>query len=97
LNNIPYIKKLKLREVVSFRGYAGHLSNKNNPDCDQSLFRFPEISHSQRLGYTPYMELSVGLDNVLRFFRIDYVWRLNYRNNPGISRSGIRASIHLTF
>ncbi len=97
LNNIPYVKKLKLREVVSFRGYAGHLSAKNNPDKDAALFRFPEISHTQLLGHTPYMEVSVGLDNLLRLFRIDYVWRLNYPNNPGISRSGIRASFHLTF
>ncbi len=96
-NYIPYFKKLKLREVVSFRGYAGHLSVKNDPRHDPALFRFPEICNTQRLGHTPYMELSVGLDNVLRFFRVDYVWRLNYRNNPGISRSGIRASIHLTF
>lgn len=97
LNNIPYLKKLKLREVLSFRGYAGHLSAKNNPAYDPALFRFPEICNTQLLGYTPYMELSVGLDNLLRLFRIDYVWRLNYRNNPGISRSGIRASLHLSF
>lgn len=96
-NCIPYLKKLKLREVVSFRGYAGHLSVKNDPRHDPALFRFPEVSNTQRLGWTPYMELSVGLDNVLRFFRIDYVWRLNYRSNPGIDRSGIRASLHLTF
>lgn len=96
-NYIPYFKKLKLREVISFRGYAGHLSIKNDPARDAALFRFPQVCNTQRLGHTPYMEVAVGLDNVLRIFRIDYVWRLNYRSNPGIDRSGVRASLHLTF
>ena len=31
LNQIPLIKALKLREIVSFRGFYGSLSDKNNP------------------------------------------------------------------
>ncbi|GAK36604.1 hypothetical protein JCM15093_1777 [Bacteroides graminisolvens DSM 19988 = JCM 15093] len=31
LNSIPLIKKLKWREVVTFRGLFGNLTNKNNP------------------------------------------------------------------
>ena len=35
----------------------------------------------------PYMEISAGLDNILRVFRVDYVWRLTCRDNP-MSRWG---------
>lgn len=97
LNYVPLLKKLKLREVLSFRGFVGHLSMKNDPRFHENLFRFPEISHTQHLGSTPYMEVAVGLDNVFRIFRIDYVWRLTYRDAPGIDRSGLRMSLHFTF
>ena len=46
----------------------------------------------------PYMEISAGLDNILRFIRLDYVWRLSYRNVPyDIDRSGLRVALHFTF
>lgn len=96
-NYIPLLKKLKLREVISFRGFVGHLSMKNDPRFHDNLYRFPEVSHTQRLGSTPYMEVAVGLDNVFRIFRVDYVWRLTYRDAPGIDRSGVRMSLHFTF
>lgn len=96
-NYIPLLKKLKLREVISFRGVVGHLSMKNDPKFNENLYRFPEISHTQHLGKTPYMEVAVGLDNVFRIFRVDYVWRLTYRDAPGIDRSGLRATFHFTF
>lgn len=96
-NYIPLLKKLKLREVFSFRGFVGHLSMKNDPRFHDNLYRFPEISHTQPLGRTPYMEVAVGLDNVFRIFRVDYVWRLTYRDAPGIDTSGLRMSLHFTF
>lgn len=96
-NYIPFLKKLKLREVISFRGFVGHLSMKNDPKFHNNLYRFPEISNTQRLGSTPYMEVAVGLDNVFRIFRVDYVWRLTYRDAPGIDRTGLRMSFHFTF
>lgn len=43
-NHIPIIKKLKLREVINFKGLWGHLSHRNNPCYDKSLFVFPEMS-----------------------------------------------------
>lgn len=46
---------------------------------------------------TPYMEAGVGLDNILRILRVDYVWRLTYRDTPGCNRSGLRIALHFTF
>ena len=49
------------------------------------------------MGHKPYMEIGVGLDNVLTFLRIDYVWRLTYRDLPGVDKSGLRVSLHFSF
>lgn len=41
LNRIPGIKRLKLREVVSFHGLAGYLGDKNNPYTTSGLYDLP--------------------------------------------------------
>lgn len=97
LNRIPLIKKLKLREVVSFRGLWGSLTDKNDPSQHPELFQFPAIADCYKMGKRPYMEIGVGLDNILTFLRVDYVWRINYRHNPGINRGGLRIQLHFTF
>lgn len=98
LNRIPGIKKLKWREVLTFRGLWGHLTNKNNPWLSaekEGLYTFPE--GSLLMNKKPYMEAGVGIENIFKFLRIDYVWRLNYRDNPNIQKSGIRMTMRLSF
>lgn len=96
-NRIPLVKKLKLREVVNFKSLWGHLSDRNNPICNKDLFVFPYNAYTAMMSSTPYMEISAGIDNVLRVLRIDSVWRLSYRNTPGAPDWGIRVSLHLAF
>lgn len=96
-NYIPLFKKLKLREAFTFRGLWGHLSKKNNPEYNPGLFRFPSIANTRQMSNTPYMEVAVGLDNILTVLRVDYVWRLTYRDTPGASKSGIQIALHFTF
>ena len=95
-NLIPGFSKLRLREVISFRGIWGHLSDKNNPSLNPDLIQFPG-TENRVMTSTPYMEFGVGLDNILRILRLDYVWRLTYRNVPGACRSGLRLALHFTF
>ncbi len=97
LNNIPLLKKLKLREAVTFKGIWGHLSDRNKPWLNPELFGFPEIAHTQEMTNQPYMEVGVGLDNILRILRVDYTWRLTYRDNPDACKSGVRFTFHFTF
>ena len=97
LNYIPLLKKLKLREAFSFRGLYGHLSDKNDPTKSLELFKFPETAQPFKMTSTPYMEVGVGVDNLFKILRVDYVWRLTYRNNPNIDKSGIRIALHITF
>lgn len=111
LNRIPLLKKLHLREVIGFRALYGHLTAKNTPTsgyqpvasnnpADQGLMLFPQsdgqtIVHP--MTHTPYMELSVGLHNILKFIRIDYVRRLNYHNFPGVCKNGVRFALEFEF
>ena len=96
-NRIPLIKYLKLREILTFRGLWGTLSDRNDPTKNNDLFLFPADTRCQRMGNKPYMEFGVGIDNVFTFLRFDYVWRLTYRDTPGVSRGGLRVAFHATF
>ncbi len=94
-NRIPFIRKYKLREVFSFKGLVGDLRNGNNPQINNNLFLFPENSYT--MTNTPYMEVSVGIENIFKLLRVDYVRRLTYLSNAGIDKNGIRVTINLTF
>lgn len=95
-NRIPLLKKAKIREVITFKGFWGHLTKRNNPAYHDNLFRFPEGSGEQ-MGKLPYMEMGVGIDNICSLFRLDYIWRLTYRNKKGAPNSGLRFSISINF
>ena len=95
-NRIPLIKMLKWREVFGFRGVLGSLSNKNNPLHNRDLLIFPNKTFTTK-GGTPYMEYNVGIENIFKFFRIDYVHRINYLDHPNIDRDGFRISFELNF
>lgn len=103
LNYIPLVKKLKLREAFTFNGYMGRLSRRNDPllnfNSGLDALALPagdvNVISAAR---TPYMEVGVGLDNILRCLRVDYVWRVTHRRTPyPIDRSGIRIAFHVTF
>lgn len=96
-NRIPLIKKLKMREAFTFKGLCGGLSDRNNPEKTEGLLQFPVDSHSRIMNRTPYMEIGVGLDNILTFLRVDYLWRLTYLDTPDIDHNGVRISLHFTF
>lgn len=96
-NHIPLIKKLKLREVINFKGLWGHLSHRNNPCYDKSLFVFPENVHITLMSNVPYMEISAGIDNIFRIIRVDSVWRLSYKHSFDAPDWGIRFALHFSF
>ncbi|MDR1938776.1 MAG: DUF5686 and carboxypeptidase regulatory-like domain-containing protein [Tannerellaceae bacterium] len=96
LNRIPLIRWLKFREVVSFNGIYGNLSNRNNPALGHNnLFLLPEGTTG--LGDKPYMEVSFGLENIFKILRIDYYRRLTYLDHPNIQKNGIRIALHFSF
>ncbi|WP_341906839.1 DUF5686 family protein [Fluviicola taffensis] len=101
LNKIPLIKKLKWREAISLKVLYGSVSNDNNPDNNPELLKFPLtvdnrlITHS--LSEKPYIEGSIGIANIFKFFRVDLVKRFTYLENSDISKLGIRVRFKFDF
>ncbi len=102
LNRIPLINKLNIREVIGFKALYGQLSSKNNPllHADSPyLYEFPSrdgFSIVHPMSHVPYMEVNVGLHNILKCIRIDYVYRINY-HLPGVKRHGVRFCLQFDF
>jgi hypothetical protein len=90
LNKIPLMRKLKWREVASFRMVYGSVSDSNR----KSLV-FPSTLYSLDKG--PYMEAGAGIENIFRFFRVDCFWRLSYLDNPRVKPVGVRISLQVLF
>lgn len=101
LNKLPLIKKLKLREVASFKILVGGVRAENHPDSNPEMFKFPVDGNNQQITYaldkTPYMEASVGVANIFKLVRVDFVKRLTYLNHPDILEYGIRTRIRFDF
>jgi hypothetical protein len=90
LNKIPWVSKLQLREHVSFKMLWGDFS-----PARAALVDLPAgINQPARI---PYMEIGFGLGNIAKIFRIDFVWRLTYRDTPGAPNFGVRVGIAPTF
>lgn len=102
-NRIPLLKCLKWREVFGFKALYGTLTDKNNPALHPEadyLYEFPHRNGapvSFAMGDTPYMELNVGIHNILKIIRIDYVRRLNYLNLPNVKKNGVRFVMQFDF
>lgn len=89
LNHFPLLRRLKWREVASIKGVIGSISDKNRAEL-----LFPDRLYTLS---RPYVEVSVGIENILKVLRIDYVQRLTYLNHPDIAHWGFRASFNFAF
>jgi hypothetical protein len=100
-NKIPLLKKLKWRETASFKAIYGGVSDENNPSLHPSLYQYPVTSTGQpityALGRTPYIEGSVGIENIFKFVRVDLVRRFTYLNNYDVAKWGIRTLVQFNF
>ncbi|MBD3903313.1 DUF5686 and carboxypeptidase regulatory-like domain-containing protein [Chryseobacterium sp. Ch-15] len=101
-NKIPLLKKTKFREFISFKMLYGGLRDENTPNGTQNdLMRFPTddqgLPTTFSLEKEPYMEGSVGIGNIFKFFRVDLVRRFTYLDNPNVSKSGVRFRFKFDF
>lgn len=102
-NKIPFLKKLKWRMTVGFKGVYGGVSKKNDPRITQDsdrVFEFPSRTLYEDNGYEvsqtvthtldkiPYMEASIGIENIFKFISIDLVKRFTHLDNPNVSTLG---------
>lgn len=100
-NKIPLIRKLKLRELFTLKVLYGQVSDQNKPVAGSGLFEFPKYPDGRPLTYTldkkPYVEIGAGIGNILKVFRVDFIWRMTYLEIPGASRFGVRAAGVMSF
>jgi Family of unknown function (DUF5686)/CarboxypepD_reg-like domain len=100
-NKLPLIRRLKLREFITFKLLYGTVSEQNQPKPGSGLFELPKYADSSPLTYTlekePYMEASIGIGNILKVIRLDFIRRLNYLDHPQTSKFGVRVSAKLEF
>lgn len=103
LNRIPLLRKLKLRELISGRIAVGSI-NDQNVSANSSAGNYRQFRGMDGLDdwtpvapdyKKPYTEVSLGIENILRLFRVDVVWRLTYTDRP--QRVGIRAGLQVKF
>ena len=94
------LKKLKLREYVAFKGCWGMLTDRNNPSLnttDDLLYVFPDNRSYAIDSHVPYMEVACGIRNIVKFFGVDYVRRINYLDIPGAKKNGVRFNFTFSF
>lgn len=88
-SRIPYLRKLNLREIIGARGVYGTVSDAN------------KLINASGLNYIApergYWEYNVGVGNIFKVFRIDFVWRGTYLNLPDANKFGIKGSFGFYF
>ncbi|MGQ1946947.1 DUF5686 family protein [Geofilum sp. OHC36d9] len=92
LNRVPLVKKLKLREIVSFKGHYGTL----NSDY-KGVFDLPAYYSTDDAA--PYAELGLGLTNIFKFMRVEYVRLIGnqYLHSGFTDKHGIRIRAEMSF
>ncbi|MEQ1745595.1 MAG: DUF5686 family protein [Saprospiraceae bacterium] len=100
-NRIPLFNRLKWREMFTFKALWGGLDETNRPTAENGLLHFPTSPDGTPLTYTlekkPYMEASVGIGNIFKVLRVDYIRRLSYLDHPNVAEWGVRARVQLEF
>jgi len=88
-SRIPMLRKLNLREIVGVRGIIGDVSQQNiNLNASGINYRAPKHM---------YWEWHVGVANILKILRIDFVFRGNYKDIPGATKFAIKGGAGFYF
>ncbi|MDX1943232.1 MAG: DUF5686 family protein [Saprospiraceae bacterium] len=99
-NKVPLFRKLKWREVASFKAVIGSISDENLTANQLNLFNPSESENYNGFrapSREPYMEAGIGIENILKIIRVDAVWRLNYLDNPQANRFSIVGGFYFFF
>jgi hypothetical protein len=86
-NRMPLLKSLGLREVFSAKAMVGSLSDKQ--------YETISMPASVRSLDGPYLEVGAGLENILRMFRIEGIWRVKPKSITGAPNFGVRVKFEL--
>jgi len=88
-SRIPLLKSLHLREIVGIRGVIGSISDKNiAKNASTFVYQAPE---------QVYWEYHVGVGNILKLLRVDFVFRGSHHDLPGATNFAIKGGIDFEF
>lgn len=73
-DKIPGIRKLKWRSVIGAKAVIGTMTDENREANRLNTFKVPFK--------VPYVEASVGIENIFKLIRVEAVWRGTYRDDP---------------
>lgn len=93
LNRIPLMRKLKWRLVGTSNVILGGMSSMNKALIAETTTEEEPVGFLSR--GLPYIELGYGVENIFKFFRVDFIHRLTYLDkakNPDVRRFGILVS-----
>ncbi|MDE3234988.1 MAG: carboxypeptidase-like regulatory domain-containing protein [Bacteroidota bacterium] len=90
---IPLTRKWKFRQFWSARGVIGDLSDANKQMNFVGNYPFHSLNGNW------YTEVGTGVDNIFKFFRVDFVWRLSPQPMPNeaVNKFGVFASFRVAF
>ena len=88
LNQVPLIRNLNIRTVVSLKYFIGDLSNKH-----QDVIKYP---WDMRVPDNHYLEVGLGVENILQLIRIEAIWRPVPKYYSGMLRFGVRIRFELS-
>ncbi len=86
-DHLPLIKKLKLRGVATSNIFYGSVNKANR---EYNKFNNMGIAYP-----IPYIEAGFGIENILKFIRIDCIWRVTQRDRIEAYNFGVYASLFI--
>jgi len=75
-NSIPLLRALNLRTVGDINILDGSLSESNNMPFVNGIRHFNRSLHG-----IPYVEAGYGVENIFKFLRFDFLYRLNHNDH----------------
>lgn len=99
LNRVPLVRNLDLRLVGGAKAAIGDYAAGNNRYLSDENLQGEKVTKDFKnfKGNTPYVEVSYGLENILKFIRIEAIHRLTYLRNADIDRFGVKGSFYFSF
>lgn len=82
-DKIPWVRKAKLRLVTTGKAVLGHISNRHLDEMRLPIF-------TKQFNNTPYVEVGIGIENILNLGRVDLFWRLTHLG-PGVKVTDMQA------
>jgi hypothetical protein len=93
LNSVPLIKRLKWRFVGNANALWGSVQDYNVENVPTVDPEGNPLDTFGRLDFgTPYLELGYGIENIIKFFRVDFFHRMTYLDNPGAKPFHVKVS-----